>query len=1094
MKSFPIWRVLGIGLLLLLLALGLAGWLLSSRYGQRYVQQQVRARLTQNSDLVLAPFEVEFSIWHDFPHFTASLSHLALTDTAHQQPLQVLQVGRADLRLELRELLHGRVQVSRLSLHDVDIEQRVDSLGRRWGLRSKQRPAQSKAPDINLSLDSVLVDNFRIASHNDYIHSAIEAEVRQGHLAASLRGGVLQVQGRLLAQLVQLRNRSGTLLSHEPVQAQVNYRYHFAQREGEFFNTWATLHRDTIRISGTHAADTVTGPSRGNLLALRFDGQQPLLEVLHAVMPPVARPFLQGVTSPSKAHITYLISGLSGPLVRPRTVLEFGLRGARIQWPDSARRIDRWDLQGTYDNGPLHLPQTMSVSLSQCRLYSPVGELDLTLLLRDFRRPFVHGHLRGRTQLRELAALLSPAGRWHARQGTADVDLYLRGLLPAVGRWRGEYHKNMSVRGTATLHQAAFDLGGRNGVSQLNVRLGLNDSLWLLSNASGLLHGMRFTATATTLHLYDYFTGQYPTTTIQGAVGVDALDIGRLRQLLRPAPKPTQAVAANGRRPRTVAQRQRMATTLGSSLVPAGMLLDVALRCGRLALATDTLRDLAVRVRHDGHRVQLTGIQGRLMGGRVSGQAQWPTDSANRVVPVSYAFGFKFDTLSYRYLLGRLTRPPQRSAKSPGSPAIRELLLAANGKLSYEIQKLQLPDGDALHNLNLRFDKQGNQLSVPYVHFTDPQGGIGTGSAAVQLNGLHIVTAAANLDLHYASLDVPRLLRMLATAAPPRPDSAGRAARDARRAARRQGAEAAQRPRSEFTAKLQITADKVHYAAIDGTQFRVVSRLQAGEAQLEDCTMNTLGGHITLRGRLLTNAGRQHHPLQAQLLLEDIQLPTLFGTLQGMRLNVLTDDNIRGTLRCAAALRTDLDARFSPDLDQTVAYLRADLRKLELVDVEALTAAFRFLRKRTSHLYFEPVSGDFIFNRGELLIPGLHLNSNLTELEISGRYDLTGRSDLFVGLNPLHAFFGNNQKRIGRIQAGEPMTRRDTKLTYVGLSRDQPRTKYRVKLFQGKEHAQAQAEVRRQARQLIITQRLDTTLRLLPLDLLNSSNRSITVP
>ena len=34
--------------------------------------------------------------------------------------------------------------------------------------------------------------------------------------------------------------------------------------------------------------------------------------------------------------------------------LTFGLRGASLQWPEPARRISRWDLQGTYDNGPAH--------------------------------------------------------------------------------------------------------------------------------------------------------------------------------------------------------------------------------------------------------------------------------------------------------------------------------------------------------------------------------------------------------------------------------------------------------------------------------------------------------------------------------------------------------------------------------------------------------------------------------------------------------------------------------------------------------------------------------------------------------------------
>ena len=519
MKSFPLWRVLGVGFLLLLLALGLGGWLLSSRYARPYVKQVVREQLTHNSELVLDPFEVDFSVWHDFPHFTASLSHLTLSDTAHHRTVPVMRLGRADLRLNLRALLHRRVQVTRLTLHDVAIGQRVDSLGHTWGLRGKKRAAAAAPPKIDLALDSIIIYNFGIFTRNDFTNSILRGRIYQARVAATLHQGVLAVQGRFVGRLVQLHNRSGDLLTNEPVKAWLSYTYDFAKRQGSFARTRATLNGDTIRISGTHTAAVAvgSGPPPGTVLNLRFAGSQPLLAVLHAALPPTLQPLLRGARSPSKAQIEYLMTGLSGPLVRPRVVLHFGLRGARIAWPDSARRIDRWDLQGTYDNGPAHLPQTMSLHLSQCRIYSPAGQLDMAFLLRDFRRPYVQGRLHGRTELPALMGLLAPE-RWYASRGIADLDVRLHGLLPAVRHLRrGDFRRNLSVRGTATLRNAAFQLNGHQGdLRNLNVRIGLHDSLWRLSNASGVLAGMSFKASATTTYLLDYFTGQPPTTTITG--------------------------------------------------------------------------------------------------------------------------------------------------------------------------------------------------------------------------------------------------------------------------------------------------------------------------------------------------------------------------------------------------------------------------------------------------------------------------------------------------------------------------------------------------------------------------------------------------
>ncbi|MEJ7663799.1 MAG: hypothetical protein WKG07_31830 [Hymenobacter sp.] len=306
MKSFPVWRVLSAAFLLLLLALGVGGWLLSSRYAQPYAKRLVREQLTGNSALVLAPFEVEFSIWRDFPHLTASLRHLTLSDSAHHQTLPVLRLGRADLRLNLRALLHRRVEVTRLTLHDVAIGQRVDSLGQVWGLRGKKRASVAPPPKIDLALDSVIIYNFGIFTRNDYTHNALLGRVYQARLAATLRQGVLAVQGRVRGRLVKLRTRTSDLFTDEPVRAYLNYRYDFATRQGEFARTWATLHDDTIRISGTHSPDLAAGPDlpRGTVLDLRFVGSQPMLAVLRATLPPRCSPSCAGRAAPVRPILT----------------------------------------------------------------------------------------------------------------------------------------------------------------------------------------------------------------------------------------------------------------------------------------------------------------------------------------------------------------------------------------------------------------------------------------------------------------------------------------------------------------------------------------------------------------------------------------------------------------------------------------------------------------------------------------------------------------------------------------------------------------------------------------------------------------------
>ena len=222
--------------------------------------------------------------------------------------------------------------------------EQVDSLGRHWGLRGKRQRGSAPPPKITLDVDSLIGYNFVISTRNDFNRSAFNTKVQRGRLKINLRDGVLLATGIVDGQLAQLKGRNGVLMHDENIRAWVNYRYVFDNHRGTLWRTRATLNGDTISISGTHTV--AANQQAGTLLDFRFEGPQPLLEVLNIALPPSLRSYLEGATSPSKARIQYTISGLSGPKVRPHNVLKFGLDNAQLTWPDSLRRIDRWDLRG----------------------------------------------------------------------------------------------------------------------------------------------------------------------------------------------------------------------------------------------------------------------------------------------------------------------------------------------------------------------------------------------------------------------------------------------------------------------------------------------------------------------------------------------------------------------------------------------------------------------------------------------------------------------------------------------------------------------------------------------------------------------------
>ncbi|HEX8429382.1 AsmA-like C-terminal region-containing protein [Hymenobacter sp.] len=1081
MKRPSFRQLLGFSLLGFLLAILVGAVLLGSNWGKRRVEQLVRERLARNSDLVLAPFEVNFSLLRHFPNFTVSLRHFHLTDTTARAAVPVLRIGRADARLQLSQLLRGRVHVHHLTLYDTEFHQLTDSTGHDWGLHGKgpRKTTASAPPDFDL--DSLTLVNFHITDRNNLQGSGFEAVVHQARLWAHGRAGTAQVRGTLDGRLVYLRSGRGNLFVQEPVRAWVSYQYNFEQRKGTFLRTHATLNGDTVLIRGTHQAPP-PGQPRGTRLDLRMVGSQPLLEVLHVALPNNMQRYLQGARSTSHARIWYTIKGLSGPTTRPRTILHFQLRNAQLQWADSLRRIRRWDARGTFDNGPAHSPQTTSLTFDQCRLYSSAGELDAAITARDFTRPILSGRVRGRTELETLAAVVAP-GLWQARHGNAALNLTLNGPLPEIptratrranraGKVPTSGSVPLAVRGSITLENASFLIPSRGAdMSGLNVRLGLRDSLWLLENLSGRLNGMNVRANATTTYLLSYFNGQHPTTTVKGSFVVDELRLDRLRGLL----------AAPVGRPRHVPRswrpgrpRHQELAARAMNLLPPGLHLDIRLQCGRLVLPADTLQHLAATVRHNGRYVQLSNLQTSVWGGRVSGAVSWPTDTL-QMRPVKAQLALRFNTLEYRRLLALLDRPARATPASAATPdpSLRDLMLSANGQVVAAIQTLRLPGGENLTNLRLRINKAGLNFQVPYLNFSTSAGGRGRVSASARIAEGQLAAAHAEIDLRYGTLNVQRLLRLLTVLTPPS-------------SAKRQFANTTRlRPTSSsspfldgtVTAQVRVLADEVQYAILRGRDFRLISYLEPGAARLESCSLRAFGGFVSLQGRMETDVDAEHYPLRAQVRLEDVELPALFRAAEALRFELLRPDNVRGSMQCEADVHTDLNADFLPDLAKTYAYLKTDLRDLELLDVEALAQALKFLRdKRTNHLYFEPVSPRFVLDGNRVIVPSLHLNSNLTDMAVSGEYHLNGQANLYVGLSPMQALFGNNEKRVARIKSGEAAIRPSRGLVYVNLKR-QPGSRYKVRPFQKQEQRRQQEQLHQQYQELIRVQHLDTTLR-----------------
>ncbi|WP_045688199.1 AsmA family protein [Hymenobacter sp. AT01-02] len=244
MKRPSFRQLLGLGVVVLVVAVGVVAGLLGSSWGRRQIERQVRERLAQNSDLVLAPFQVDFSLLRDFPHLTASLHHMQLTDTAYRHSVPVLRIGRADLRLTVSQLLWGRVQIDHITVEDAEFRQYTDGQGRDWGLhgRGPRKATPTIPPDFDLA--SLTVRNLHVTDRNDLHHSGYAAHVAQAQLVARTRNGVARCEARCGGSCNFYEVGEATCLSRSPC--------------GRKYGTPTTLGSAKVRFNGPERRSMAT--------------------------------------------------------------------------------------------------------------------------------------------------------------------------------------------------------------------------------------------------------------------------------------------------------------------------------------------------------------------------------------------------------------------------------------------------------------------------------------------------------------------------------------------------------------------------------------------------------------------------------------------------------------------------------------------------------------------------------------------------------------------------------------------------------------------------------------------------------------------
>ncbi|RRB03710.1 AsmA-like C-terminal region-containing protein [Larkinella rosea] len=410
--------------------------------------------------------------------------------------------------------------------------------------------------------------------------------------------------------------------------------------------------------------------------------------------------------------------------------------------------------------------------------------------------------------------------------------------------------------------------------------------------------------------------------------------------------------------------------------------------------------------------------------------------------------------------------PSPRKTGPPKIPTSTDSLLAGllfgtEYSATIQIDRIRLPSREDLSDMSFVVHKKGEQVQVPQLLCRTTLGGKIAGLGHFQLNEDGIQEPYAALSLSYDRLNLQKLVGLLAglngmQAAYKRPSSKSKKATI-----------------SDYQFDVEVKAQKLDYQTLKGEDFGLKTVIKDETAQLERLTMNVFGGRLGSHG--LMKLGRpEGFPVTLNVTLQKMDLYQLFRAAEEMKIDVLKSENIRGNVDCAMTLRTELNNDFLPDINKITAYTKASIRQMELIEVQPIQQALRFLPKaKTSHIYFEDVEARFLLHQNRILMPDLNLTSNLSYLHLNGDYTLNKKAAFLVEISLTDLLFGNNKRRIRQIQ--EPDSTRTSRGLKNHLLLQRDLGKYRMKLFGRRDFEAQKQTLRSEWHTELSRHRIDTT-------------------
>lgn len=1012
----------------------------------------LKAKIASETGLALSPFQTEISSWKNFPSMTVSLHNIALVDTAHAEPLEVLAARHVEVLLPMLQLPYSGIRVSEVYLDSVSFHQRVDSAGNKISLSFSKKNKENADPDeLSLRIRKVVIRNSKILSENYFKQSAFSLQLLHADLAAEVKDGLLEIQGKLQGRINHISSKELHLFRDNEFTADASYTFDLRKKQGTIQESQAILNGNEVQISGTHQK---AASGLGSELDLHFKGTQPFFFLLNQMAEVRSIPLLKQVESDGRVQLHYHIAGRSGPKQRPRNRLYFDLEDGRLHWPTTRFTLSHIQMAGQLDNGPQHTPESSSFTLHRLSASTGKDSLQLKAEITNFTKPYIDAQLSGSYTLDSLAEVLPP-----------DYVSLPRGMLAGKVAIKGNLHaskdrqqaQDLKWNGVIRLHEVGFQPAKLTvPCTEVNGEARLAGNELRLHQMRGKLGGKPFKVEGSIKDVMNYLLGQHNTVSVDGAVMLQQVktDWIKLKQEGRGG-SPRAAVAA--------------AEENSTTILPDFLRVNVRLACQQLDLQAASVQNMRARLRSNGRRLTLSNVGLTTQGIAVTGNVSVPNDN-RQLYAADLQLSARLDSLDLTSMeqvnsLANATGTKKTAvAKDKG---LEYVLPLQKAQINLHVRRINLPGAEDLEDLSVQLNKNKGHVMMRDMRFRTSKGGAASAYGGFYLVNSKPVRPYLDVTMQYGFLDLQAFMQNMAalkTLLPPdEPDPDIPPTANEKEALRKK----------VYDLGLHVKAQELKYEYLSGTNLAVDVRMNREQAQLDELYLNAFGGTIYSRGVMYLNEPTDTIPVRLKAQVQDIDLEQLFAFAEQMELDVLSSQNIKGTANCYVTVFTKLDQTFTPGFDQTVAYSRATFHDMELIDVKPIQEALGFMRKeRTGHLFFEDVDADFVLYKNKFVAPGFSLNNNLSAFDLRGSYTMKGAANLSLDVNVFDILFGNNERRIEKIQEDSLSLNNNQSKQHLLLVREEE--KYKVKLSNRKEREDISLVLRNEFLDVLRQYQIDT--------------------